>query len=125
MNSVMFHHPIIVSLTSEKPGQRPVRCSINTLTGFLNHDMPNHSRPLSNLWPARFLTRTMNLKQWRVERAAFQPSEQRPARYMRMTPVGSAGGKDLHHSATHTAEICMLVLILWEKSSCAPFMGRA
>ena len=80
--------------------------------GHFNHDMPKPTKLLSNMGSSRLLARKMNREQWWRGRAAG-PSQ--TGQYIRTTPAGVAGGKDLHRSASYTPQFCLHVFIDWEK----------
>ena len=61
---------------------------------------------------ARLLQRSMNFNDFRKLKQQAAASNQVFVRY---TPAGPAGGRDLHKSAKYTRVVCEAVLAAWER----------
>ena len=73
--------------------------------GHFKHEMMKPTVLVSNMTSARLLTRPRPS----LDRCPSDP------KYVRYTPAGVAGGRQLHTSATYTYEFVFAVMAAWEK----------
>ena len=92
----MFPHPAMTMLQAASEQEW---VTIPTFMGKFQHAMPKPSLLLTNMRTARLLQRSMNFNDFRKLKQQATASNQVFVRY---TPAGPAGGRDLHESAKCT-----------------------
>ena len=98
--------------------------TVNTCMGAFEHDMVKPTRLFTNMKSASILQRDYTKAKRSVKRRRSNSEADEPGgksrRYLRQTPAGVAGARDLHKSAEYTTAFVNAVLCAWERERGRP-----
>ena len=89
--------------------------AVCTSMGAFNHDMVKPTRLYTTMPSAILLQRDYAKARRSVKLRRSNSGEDEQRSYMRRTPAGAAGSKDLHKSAEYTTAFVYAVLCAWER----------